>query len=339
MSADLKQLLASINLEYSFTAAEQEFADSNVKLENPRHIHEEFSYQKQLFSKLKFIYLEQETRDKFLRKISEISSDDLKAEDVGQIETETIAKKAAFRRLKSEMSQQIDLLDSVVLENIELYDKSRAKLDETNFLLGEIGELETKINGILEEEDEINQNSQLISSLVDSEGYDETNFENVVTGVNEEVNKKLELLNELTSEIEEKQTTNSEQQRHLQESTDELQKLKNAAETGIGNQVVEEEAKADPEQSYAKWCVEMNRIVAKYFDVKFLRLKAIPKAGYELTIQNTPQPVVITFNGDFKVTDVEGPTDEKWKRKLFDSCGNEDLVKELALFIATTSHG
>lgn len=73
-----------------------------INCEDPRNLDEVVNAKKELYSKLKFQYLEQETKEKFLRLIIDNKPIYIEEQDLKKVETENLALKDKLKAQKSE---------------------------------------------------------------------------------------------------------------------------------------------------------------------------------------------------------------------------------------------
>ncbi|EGW34111.1 uncharacterized protein SPAPADRAFT_59533, partial [Spathaspora passalidarum NRRL Y-27907] len=136
--------------EYWILSAEKDFKSANIKLTNPRYIDDEIANEKNILSKLKFLYLEQETRYEFLKHICENNQDitDLQVEEIRESTQES---KLRLKHLKQQLNQQIGDLETITKEVSDLYEKYLELTTTT--LFDEAEELEEEIAKLKESED------------------------------------------------------------------------------------------------------------------------------------------------------------------------------------------
>lgn len=134
-----------IDTDISINNSKQEF--SNIGIENPKLINEEISHQKQKFSKLKFQYLEQETRDKFLRIILN-NSLTITKDDIDRIGKENEQVKSKLKGLKNETTSKQDEISTLTGEINELNQEFELENDSYNSAMQQIQQMESEIKDI-----------------------------------------------------------------------------------------------------------------------------------------------------------------------------------------------
>lgn len=145
----------NLRREVSLLRAEAIFKDvlsgSSVKLTDPSRIHEELANLKDLSAKLKFQYLEQETRDKFLRYMLLDHERNVSQEEVKQITAENEESKARLKETKAYLQVLLNESEVVSDEVIELnreFEKRQADMDvvmlEANQLQEDLDQLENE---------------------------------------------------------------------------------------------------------------------------------------------------------------------------------------------------
>ncbi|EMG48126.1 hypothetical protein G210_1367 [Candida maltosa Xu316] len=149
----LQQELQKINKDsnYSILTVDQDFKNEEINLKHPRDIHEALKNNENTFQKLKFTYLEQETRDNVLRQIAEMDYK-LSADEgfVTQREFElqqelTTDTKQTLKKNKVQMNDKIDNLVTIANEIDELLQENNDRTSQVKDLLAEIAKLENDI--------------------------------------------------------------------------------------------------------------------------------------------------------------------------------------------------
>lgn len=130
-----------------------EEADTDVRVNpRPQLIDKDIEFQRENFYNLKLAYLEQETKEKFVRAVVSDPPLVIEASDIGRIESENNAKKAGLKKQKQEckdMQQQLEEMSRYVCGEYEemVGQKREAALkmmEEMEEMRKEIGELEAK---------------------------------------------------------------------------------------------------------------------------------------------------------------------------------------------------
>lgn len=145
----LSQLDSSISIDGA--KAQYESSLSAKALPNPLLIDEETAYFKQTFSKLKFEYLEQETRDRFLRYILLKELYDVPAQDFEAISASNDTLKTSLKALKEDINSAVAVNEELLEEVLQLNAVHERKSTEVFGFIEEadqIGaQLESLING------------------------------------------------------------------------------------------------------------------------------------------------------------------------------------------------
>lgn len=299
-SVSLKRRLDEISQstsEYPIFVAQLEFENSNIRLVNPLRINDEVVYQKDIFSKLKFIYLEQETRDKFLRKISELTIDSIDKNDVKNIEQAAMDRKATFKKLKGELNDQVGTVEQITNEVISLHQELESKLQLTDAIIDEISALEHEVDNIIG--DDAPDHNELLKCMLEREGQNKGNFEDLLAMKDYELNDQYTYLSTLVEEIEERKRHNQSQRLLIENLTSKIAELK-VVLTGFKNVDTEQ---ADETQIFGKWCKEMNEIILKFTDLQDVLLSLDHNNNFHLSVVSPGVETSLVFNKRFEVLD------------------------------------
>lgn len=125
-------------------------SSSNSGLRNPSKIKEEITHLKHFSSKLKFQYLEQETRDKFLRLLL-IDEKSISEEDIDNIVGENGQLKESLKQLKREIEALTEQAENVAEEVIRLNEKLAKEKEEAQKGLDEAAQLQKELDLLMEE--------------------------------------------------------------------------------------------------------------------------------------------------------------------------------------------
>ena len=364
-SQELKDELSSIqenSINYSILTSDQDFHNANIKLNNPKLIKDELLHYQNIFSKLKFLYLEQETRDIFLREISEINyklppkeSNFINEIEFESFNQETQISKQRLKKNKQKMYNKISQLELITNDTDLLYTNYSNRSRQIQQLLNdEINSLELKINDELMMQND-NQTimeymmdsrpsssvSEMISLLQNNENHNHNHNNQDQVNDNDILKKNaIDKLHEINNDINEitKQYENNLYQieiitKKLNDLNDTLKNLK------------PREYKDDKLQKYTKWSIEMNEILTKLSIINKVELNkeegTTSGNEYRLSISygdsGTNNLIIKYHEGDWKIVSLQGYKDNNNNNKLIskiNSLGNQkDFFKAIAQFI------
>ncbi|ODV80110.1 uncharacterized protein CANTADRAFT_25828 [Suhomyces tanzawaensis NRRL Y-17324] len=298
-SQSLREALEQVKRgeDYTLVGSQQEFESSNITLQNPKSIDEEIERQKEIFSKLKFIYLEQETRDKFLRKISELTSDEIDKNDVKLIEADCMEKKAEFKTLKNGMNQQLQSLHQVTIDSVDLYEVYQQKKQKTQELIDSVADLEKEIDKIFEEGQLVGDQFLSLAQYAS----EDTNLEQVLDLNNQELQREKVQNSQLENELIQRESDLAAQQATIELAVAKLRDLKVLAQSS------QPYATDDKLQKYAKWCKEMNEILVKFTDLQDLNLKCVGEDVFQLDFTDANStPKSLRFDMSYRILSSDG---------------------------------
>lgn len=195
------------------------------RITNPTLVDEEITYYKQYLSKLKFLYLEQETRDKFLRRVLIDKKLDISNEEITTITEENNESKANLKQLKGQIDAVISKIEGLTNEIIESNHTYRQKLTEINGLTTEIDQMDAQLNGIINEI-ENNEDNLLLFNLQKSVGnFTVVNFEKILEISNHQLTTNITQYQALSEQIETKFAEHSDKANLIAELNLALQSL------------------------------------------------------------------------------------------------------------------
>ena len=277
--------------DYLFLHAKQEFEESTAKLNGPDVVDDEIARQKSVFSKLKFLYLEQETRDKFLRKISELDALVLSEEDLSQVERATVHGKENLKQLKLKMNQQIGDLTELTKETNHLYSVYTSAVNETNGLIDEISQLESELDEIMNE-----SQYKLILEMESTPA----NIGEYVQLNEQELRREKQRLDTIESQIVLQEQENDRKMREIDELRVSLGTLQRRL-TEVPQRV------DDESQLYARWCDDTNEILKRFTNLSSLEIRPVEGGVYKYVVNwNKGKSVEVVVDRNFMVERVIG---------------------------------
>lgn len=280
--------------------------DDEPDLYNPTSINEEINFKKELFSKLKFQYLEQETREKFLRAILENPPLYVEQLDIDKKIESNVELKRDLKKLKQKQKELEVELTVLALEVLELHEVFQGKARATELMLEEIEEMErefkvlSEANGVVSEyvkfEQDNERDSAKNSSIEDDDGLVEYSMSGISKKLSQSMEKEDAKLSRLNSEFGLKQELLESHNRSVHKLESKLRQLEQEVE--INKQVDSGTSQIlSKEQVYAQWVKEMTlvwetlhgeRIDIETTGEKFSRKK--------VTVTKKPEGKVVTVN-------------------------------------------
>ncbi|CAX40207.1 conserved hypothetical protein [Candida dubliniensis CD36] len=346
-SQELKDELSSIqenSVNYSILTSEQDFHNANIKLSNPKLIKDELLHYQNIFSKLKFLYLEQETRDIFLREISEINyklppkdKNFINDSDFQLLEQETQISKQRLKHNKQDMYKKISQLERITNETDLLYTNYNNRCRQIQESINEeVNSLEMKIDELVNQNED---NHTIMEYMMDSRP---SSVSEMISSQDKDILKQdaIDKLHEINKDINDTTTQYKNSSHQIETISNKLNDLNK-----ILNDLQPMDYKDDKLQKYTKWCIEMNEILTKLSVVDKIELnqeeeKPHSQNEYCLSINwssgNGQNKLVIKYHeGDWKITSLQGFKGNNTKIiSRINSLGNQnDFFKAIAQFI------
>lgn len=250
---DLSRELSVLSSEDEFKKRIKAISDT---VDHPSLVDEEINYQKERLSKLKFQYIEQETKEKFLRYIVEKPDLLVSKEDISQLEQNNVTVKAYLKTLKETASAKSTDIDKLTEEIINLKEEYDSSYDEVSNMLRETEEIDNHLgrasNNMTKEKEEIIRTfPDLPLDVFDGDR------EKLVTNANRKLVQGDEELRRTRGDFQ-----SGINERHRKEQTlAELRRLMESLELTIK----EEDTKSHPneQQYYAQWLSEVKYIFSR----------------------------------------------------------------------------
>ncbi|PFH55921.1 hypothetical protein XA68_17387 [Ophiocordyceps unilateralis] len=122
-------------------------ASSNASLEGPTpaSLESDLAHYTELFAKLRFSYVEQVTKEKFIRAIVGDPPLIVSVQENLELERENGAAKAQLKALKTEVAEMVAALETKARDLSRRYEQLRADTDRLAQLPGDIRELEAQV--------------------------------------------------------------------------------------------------------------------------------------------------------------------------------------------------
>lgn len=251
---------SDLNNELSVLSSEDEFK-KRIKaisdaIDSPSLVDEEINYQKERLSKLKFQYIEQETKEKFLRFIVEKPDLLVNKEDINQLEQNNLTVKAYLKTLKETANKKSTDIDKLTEEIINLKENYDSSYDEVSNLLRETEEIDNHLGRALN--NMTNEKEEIMRTLRDLpldvfDGEREKLITNASYKLVETDEELVRTQDELQSGIRNKH--------HEEQTLEELKRLMEFLELAVK----EEDSKSHPneQQYYAQWLSELKYIFSR----------------------------------------------------------------------------
>lgn len=166
---DLEQIGKGTLISQAKDAFESVTNTSKSHIHNPTKIKAELTHLKQFLSKLKFQYLEQETRDKFLRLLL-INENSISKQNVELIVAENQTLKQSLSLLKRAIEALTEEAENLAEEVVNLDDQLKKRKVEANESLAEAEQLQIELDLLISEGDNDNYKTLFnFKKLIDSD--------------------------------------------------------------------------------------------------------------------------------------------------------------------------
>lgn len=278
-----KKQLDEIDHDISILSSQKDFQSHmnkiNETVENPILINDEINFQKENFSKLKFQYLEQETKEKFLRSLFDNPPISIQQEDINKLQEENVHSKQALKALKESMNNKMNDIHEISRVTVELNEEYQNKYNETNKMLDEVIRMEEKINSIIDNQQD--ETKEIIKSLIDlSSGMKEKDLTKIMISASNKSLQDYTTAPQSGNELHLKNQLNENQQQHLQKLQEKLTALK----FNLLN--IEDNKEPNDNQFYAQWVKEMNEILISLNGLSYIKFEFVDNTNLKLIVNN-----------------------------------------------------
>lgn len=257
---DLANDEVSLNVASSVFAAAME--SSTLRLSDPNTIKDELSYLKEFFSKLKFQYLEQETRDRFLRLLLLENNGEIQQEDVDALVAANAELKRELKLLKLEMVDLVKTSEGIAEEVIaqnRTFESLKKDVDDT---LGDIASLQGELDGLLNAPE--NENYKTLFNLQKMIDTDDIGLSEALGIASNALEQEKLAVSQLELDVERAEAEIASKDKVAARMAVTLQKLLLALEQSAA----EPQAEQDPQQAYAQWLRELNALLVRFIPAK-----------------------------------------------------------------------
>ncbi|KAJ1924994.1 hypothetical protein IWQ60_004854 [Tieghemiomyces parasiticus] len=206
----------------------------------PKAVEADLAYYRTLFSKLKFNYLEQTTKERFLRDLMQEPPVDIELEDIQEIEAGNLVSKKELKKRKTETQVRHEQIDYTINSVADGYHQVKSEFEEVAPILAEIAELESQLHEL--------------------EGDDTSN--------------QVTIHDTLRGDIDTCRDETARLQRTAEDLEDELKRLatQQKSEEAFAAEAVRQALTKDPQvQELYDWFTEAQNVLATLFGVRLLK--------------------------------------------------------------------
>lgn len=245
---------------------------------DPRFVKDDLVYLKEFASKLKFQYLEQESRDKFLRLLLMESNTDLDPKDVDRLTAKNVAAKADLKELKAALHSFIETSDSIAEDVLSLNRLHQRRQGELDGLQQELEDLEGELEAMTLNPD--NENLKLLFDLDKIIGSEDVSLPEAISIAEVALDQEKIAYMELNAKEVKVQQARSDQLKlvlELQRHLEELQRANTASQEP-------RDEDDEPDQVYARGLKRLNELLLRF-------------SNQEVKVEQSGQTVTVRMSG------------------------------------------
>ncbi|CCE88995.1 Piso0_001790 [Millerozyma farinosa CBS 7064] len=251
---------------------------------NPGCVGDEINSRKELFSKLKFQYLEQVTKEKFLRAILETPPVYIEKGDIDAIQEKNDSAKAALKEVKNNVQKKMAEIDEVTREVVSLNEEYETKYKATDDTLQSFSELQDRLDALVRNQKPASkQAAETMMGL--PEELSDRDLRNVVPSFQRLLESKENSLSQLSNDFNMKNQLQTNQQLHIDKLRTKLESLRTSLKT------VDKSEVPNSQQNFAQWIKEMNEILLKLNGWEHIDVKI---ENNEITIASNDTAIVLS---------------------------------------------
>ncbi|KAM9920936.1 hypothetical protein OXX59_006842 [Metschnikowia pulcherrima] len=286
------------NEEISLFQAEEIFKNainaSSLGISDPTTINGEIASLKEFCSKLKFQYLEQESRDKFLRLLFLNSIDSVNRKDLDALFITTTESKKELKSLKQELERLSDSSEATANQVIQLNKRMEARRPEVDAAIEDLKNSQAEFDKLVNAPENESYKMLLdLNKMIDS--YDVRPDEAIRIAA-EDLSRDQVSLDRLSEQKRKLEAEEDQTNSHIEQLSTKLRQLK----SNLQSSSVVTHDNSDPEQLHAQWLRELNGLLQK-FTPEGVVIKQV-EGTYLIQSRGTE----ITLDKDLKVLSVPG---------------------------------
>lgn len=252
---DLEQIGKGTLISQAKDAFESVTNASKSNLHNPTKIKTELTHLKQFLSKLKFQYLEQETRDKFLRLLL-INEKSISKQDVELIVAENRKLKESLSLLKRAIESLTEQAENLAEEVVDLNDQLKKRKLEANESLAEAEQLQAELDQLIGEGENDNYKTLFnFKKLIDS---DDIGLSEAISIANSAVESDEATLKEMEVKLEEARKEAEEKRSQLER----IEQMTQELESQVGED--DTPVKKSEQQEYAQQLGDIKAALSRF---------------------------------------------------------------------------
>lgn len=266
---DFESKLTEVSHDISLNSAPSVYLSTaqNIitELPEPTSIKDELGHLKEFSSKLKFQYLEQETRDKFLRLMLIEREQNITQAEVDALVEQNRRQKQSLKDIKTEMYSLIKSSEAVAEEVISLNRSFEARYGDVTSTLEDISNMQKELDNLLNEPENENHKALFnLKKIIDTEDIGLNEAINIATNA---LDQEALVLSQLEHNVEKTRIEHSSQTQVIDTLTEKLKKLEGLLQEA-GNRPKDQQ---EPQQVFAQWLRELNMHLEKFIPMS-LRL-------------------------------------------------------------------
>lgn len=258
--------MKSVSHNTSLSLAEDTYqsaiANSVLNLSNPKSIKDELVYLKEFLSKLKFQYLEQETRDKFLRLLLIGEEEHVTQDQVDALTENNLALKLQLKQLKSELHQLVDESTNTAEEVIFLNKEFAAQEAELNADIEAVKKLQSDLDAVLDAPE--NENYKILFNLNKMIDSDDLSLDEAIQIAQNAYDKDVTALALLEDDETKAGAAFEARKELLSELLERLLNLKVLVEKSRQT----DDHDKEPDQVHVQWIRGLNKLLRKFINTE-----------------------------------------------------------------------
>lgn len=315
------------NVSIGGAQARYEASPSAKALPNPLLVDEEIAYYKETFSKLKFEYLEQETRDRFLRYVLLKELYDVQPQDFDAITASNETLKASLKSLKEEINSTVAVNEGLLEEVMELHRVYEKRSSEVFGYIKESEQIDAQLDSLINgnKDDQVLLNLQ--KAVRDSSVGDLNQFMELSQSVLEQEANRFETV---SKDVKSKEQELEQKKQHIQWLEEKLALLELQL-AKIKDKNVEDDE---------------NRLLAQKLKTKYDILSRL--SGLDLDLSRSGQRFLLTVQGvkflldeDFHVLEVNDSRTgfRRWIEEVNGSGNEQARMQKLGSLLGKFQQG
>ncbi|OBA21694.1 hypothetical protein METBIDRAFT_190743 [Metschnikowia bicuspidata var. bicuspidata NRRL YB-4993] len=289
-------------------------ATSALKPSDPSLIKGDIASLKRFCSKLKFQYLEQDTRDKFVAVLFSEHAESVSQKNVDAVAGENTSAKAELKQLKKELAERVALSESVAEDVISINQRLQTRRKEAESASAELAALEKEFHALVSlPENESYKMLFDLNKMIDSQ---DVRPDEAIRIAETDLKQDQVMFHDLQQQEQALLEKAAQMNRHTEELQNTLLRMK----TELEHSSRTPNGHPEPEQVRAQWLRELNSVLHKFtvapVEIRQIGANYVLLCGRDEIVFSSDLNIVLVLNHVLRSLDVNQVNHVSGERKV-----------------------